>query len=215
MGKYPRTTNMSDQEKIKISVFGLLNDMTYHTAKCCAGDLVSKNPDIYSSSEITGMLEFEWDLFIEAKCKELGGEMWVFKDKAVAFVNSQLIGGPEDFLDWAEKEHNYENFRPLPLYHTLAEEAYKGYLNSTNHDFVYMHISIGEKPVGRLVFELFTDIVPKTCENFRALCTGEKGESEHTEYRLHYLKSIFHRIVKNGWIQGGDIWMKKRRWWGV
>ena len=58
--------------------------------------------------------------------------MWVFKDKAVAFVNNQLIGGPEDFLRWAEHEHNYENFRPLPLYHTLAEEAYKGYLNSTN-----------------------------------------------------------------------------------
>ncbi len=60
----------------------------------------------------------------------LGGETWVFEDKAVIFVADRLIGGPKDFLQWAEEEHNYENFRPLPLYHTLAEEAYKNYLNS-------------------------------------------------------------------------------------
>ena len=58
-------------------------------------------------------------------------------------------------------------------------------------------------------FQLFSDIVPKTCENFRALCTGEKGESVETEYQLQYEGSIFHRIVHGGWIQGGDIWMKR------
>jgi len=60
-----------------------------------------------------------------------------------------------------------------------------------------------------IYFQLFTDVVPKTCENFRALCTGEKGESVETEYLLHYEGSIFHRIVHGGWIQGGDIWMKR------
>ena len=55
------------------------------------------------------------------------------------------------------------------------------------------------------LLQLFSDIVPKTCENFRVLCTGEQGESKHTEYKLHYENSIFHRIVKNGWIQGGGV----------
>ena len=50
--------------------------------------------------------------------------------------------------------------------------------------------------------QLFTDIVPKTCENFKALCTGEKGKLE-SDYTAHYLNSLFHRIVRNGWIQGG------------
>ena len=51
--------------------------------------------------------------------------------------------------------------------------------------------------------KLFTDMVPKTCDNFRMLCTGERGESPHTEYKLHYKDSLFHRVVPNGWIQGG------------
>jgi cyclophilin family peptidyl-prolyl cis-trans isomerase len=56
--------------------------------------------------------------------------------------------------------------------------------------------------IGRLVFELFNDQAPETCENFRALCTGEKGQSEKTGTILHYQDSIIHRIVPNGWIQG-------------
>merc|ERR1712049_7262 len=69
-----------------------------------------------------------------------------------------------------------------------------------------MDITINNEPVGGLVIELFSDVVPKTCENFRQLCTGEKGVSEETGYKLHYENSLFHRIVKNGWIQGGDIY---------
>lgn len=64
--------------------------------------------------------------------QELGGDMWVFKDKAVIFMNDHLIGGPEDLMVWAEDRFNYKNFRPLPLYETLAEACYKKYLNSTN-----------------------------------------------------------------------------------
>ena len=55
--------------------------------------------------------------------------------------------------------------------------------------------------------QLFTSIVPKTCENFRCLCTGEHGR--HEEVDLHYKNSIFHRLVCNGWIQGGDIFQGK------
>lgn len=47
--------------------------------------------------------------------------------------------------------------------------------------------------VGRIVFELFADIVPKTAENFRALCTGEKGIGPTTGKPLHYKGCPFHR----------------------
>jgi peptidyl-prolyl cis-trans isomerase-like 6 len=56
--------------------------------------------------------------------------MWVFDDKALTFANSILIGGSKELLQWAEEEHSYENFRPHPLYVTLAEEAYKTHLLS-------------------------------------------------------------------------------------
>ena len=45
--------------------------------------------------------------------------------------------------------------------------------------------------------------MPKTCENFRLLCTGEKGRSEKTGTKLSYENCLINRIVTNGWIQGG------------
>lgn len=51
--------------------------------------------------------------------------------------------------------------------------------------------------VGRIVFELFADQVPKTAENFRALCTGEKGLGKVSNMPLHYKGSIFHRYLMN------------------
>ncbi|CAK9302881.1 unnamed protein product [Gordionus sp. m RMFG-2023] len=77
----------------------------------------------------------------------------------------------------------------------------------------FMDISIGkssnskEEQVFRIIIELYADICPLTCENFRCLCTGEKGTSQISQKLLTYKDSVFHRIVKNFMIQGGDIIM--------
>ncbi|KAL0312088.1 UNVERIFIED_CONTAM: Peptidyl-prolyl cis-trans isomerase CYP95 [Sesamum radiatum] len=70
---------------------------------------------------------------------------------------------------------------------------------------VFLDVSIDGDPVERMIFELFTDVAPKTAENFRALCTGEKGVSAKTGKPLHYKGTFFHRIKKGYLAQGGDF----------
>ncbi|KAG7993740.1 hypothetical protein I3843_01G020000 [Carya illinoinensis] len=69
----------------------------------------------------------------------------------------------------------------------------------------YLDISIGGELEGRVVVELYKDVVPKTAENFRALCTGERGIGPNTGVPLHYKGVRFHRVIKGFMIQGGDI----------
>ncbi|CAO2820722.1 unnamed protein product [Amaranthus hypochondriacus] len=71
--------------------------------------------------------------------------------------------------------------------------------------FVFLDVSIDGDPYERMVFELFFDLVPKTAENFRALCTGEKGVGPKLRKPLHYKGTFFHRIVKGFMAQGGDL----------
>ncbi|CAL8261611.1 unnamed protein product [Lota lota] len=77
----------------------------------------------------------------------------------------------------------------------------------SNHENprVFFDVDIGGERAGRIVLELFADITPKTAENFRALCTGEKGEGKSTGKPLHFKACPFHRIIKSFMIQGGDF----------
>ncbi|KAL6526015.1 ribonucleoprotein, chloroplastic [Orobanche hederae] len=69
---------------------------------------------------------------------------------------------------------------------------------------VFFDIAIGGAKAGRIVMELFADVVPNTAENFRALCTGEKGIGKSGK-PLHFKGSIFHRVIPQFMCQGGDF----------
>ncbi|KAK9945216.1 hypothetical protein M0R45_010741 [Rubus argutus] len=70
---------------------------------------------------------------------------------------------------------------------------------------VFLDVCIDGDPTERIVIELFADVAPKTAENFRALCTGEKGIGKSTGKPLHFKGSQFHRIIKGFMAQGGDF----------
>ena len=76
--------------------------------------------------------------------------------------------------------------------------------SNADHPVVYFDMTVGDEPAGRIEMELFETVCPKTCENFRALCTGEKGMGRSGK-PLHFKGSSFHRVIPGFMCQGGDF----------
>ncbi|KAI1897612.1 hypothetical protein AGOR_G00085060 [Albula goreensis] len=191
--------------KVHLEIVGLLKEYNFQVAKGTAEGLKNKFPASFLDIKIRPLYECDWYEYLSSKKKqELKGEVWEYAGKLMCFVNCRLLGDEKDLAKWAEKEWNFSFLRPHALYLAMTEDYYSKHLQSTGHTYVFMDIEIQGEPVGRLLFELFSGLCPKTCKNFQTLCTGDAGFSD-SNIMLTYKGSIFHRVVTNGWIQGGDI----------
>eukprot|EP00929_Paragymnodinium_shiwhaense_P106749 TRINITY_DN723_c0_g1_i2.p1 TRINITY_DN723_c0_g1~~TRINITY_DN723_c0_g1_i2.p1 ORF type:complete len:378 (-),score=92.33 TRINITY_DN723_c0_g1_i2:248-1381(-) len=73
-----------------------------------------------------------------------------------------------------------------------------------NRPKVWLEVELSKRKLGRITLELFGDIAPRTVENFRCLCTGERGVGAVSGKPLHYKGSIFHKIIPGKYLVGGD-----------
>lgn len=111
------------------------------------------------------------------------------------------------YLEKLKKEslwYAYDRFHPVSERFLTEGEKQRADINTAVTNKVFFDITIDEKPVGRIVMGLWGELVPRTVENFRALCTGEKGKSEDTGEPLHYKGTNMHRIIRGFCVQGGE-----------
>ena len=113
--------------------------------------------------------------------------------------NQLQMGG----LSVGDPTKKKENNLPIPLNNEIIEQDNKKEevkMDKTGNIYPFFDVFIGDDFAGRITFELIDDVAPKTCQNFRYLCS--KGfNSEEPAYQ----NTIFHRIIKDFMIQGGDF----------
>jgi len=94
--------------------------------------------------------------------------------------------------------HEYFRYRQNKLKESKEVELF-------HKDKCFLAISINNRDIGEVVVKLYTEELPRTCANFQALCTGEKGKGKIWKKPLHYKGCKFHRVIPRFMIQGGDF----------
>jgi len=144
-------------------------------------------------------------MVIEKRTSERGALRMPFRHSILLLVDSdKRKPSYSDFVAATNLRYGFTS----PTLSELGGSARKRVLEYYAEDFESKdrgRLALDPAPHERLVIELFEDSSPNASANFRALCLGDKGLARGSGKRLHYLGSIFHRLVKGFAAQGGDF----------
>merc|ERR1712029_1184346 len=96
----------------------------------------------------------------------------------------------------------YTNFLKITMSNFHSWSQIQAQLRHPHNPVVFFDIKIGSTDIGRVLMELYFDLVPRTAENFRQFCTGE---AKRDGVPLGFKNTNFHRVIKDFMIQGGDF----------
>jgi len=180
-----------------ITIAGRLDDYRFHICKDIASGLADRFAQVTFDAE--GMTEVDWNAYIELKRKEFKKNGSNHRTSPIIFYNSiNYIGDEEQFRTWCFRAYGHKaNKSNNVLYRGLAKKEYSSWLMENKNSFCFFDFQRGDQKLGRVVFELYRTICPRTCQNFMDLCTGSRGKG--------YKNTILHRVIPDVFVQGGDF----------
>ncbi|KAF7233423.1 hypothetical protein EG68_09036 [Paragonimus skrjabini miyazakii] len=156
---------------------------------------------LWASCSVKELVEQSLSLMLtNAKSLRLSEHLTIFPTTS---IESQPMNFPQLLrMDCLYLHFSSSSLSRLIFIMTVPLPAVAERMNNPKNPVVFFDVTIGGQEIGRMQFELFQDIVPKTVENFRQFCTGEyRKDGVPTGYK----GSSFHRIIKDFMVQGGDF----------
>ncbi|XP_063624106.1 uncharacterized protein LOC134796089 isoform X2 [Cydia splendana] len=183
-------------ERVKFTVIG--NRVTKEFIYCInlVKGLYKYRKDYFESPVIRGVTGVDWPHVWNDLKIQYGGLAYCLTSQLVVFLNDKIVGGEKELKELIETRFTYR----LSLnYYYESVKQFANFIKGSGRPTVFMHISINDEHIGTMIFMLYADVVPYTCENFLRLCKTTKGG---------YSGTPVHRIVKDGWIQCGGYGLK-------
>ncbi|CAG9102476.1 unnamed protein product [Plutella xylostella] len=191
--EYPKDPKEKDDEskKSKFVIIGSITNAYFIYCVKVVQKLHRYKSKIYSAPIIRGVTKVDWPMVYAELRVQYGEAIACNQNEVVVILDGEALGGEVELKKYVEER--YTMYLAVDYYDEIVKEFVR-FVDSSKRPFAYMHICIDEEIIGTLIFMLYADKVPITCENFLRLCVAKKGG---------YCGTPVHRIVKDGWIQCG------------
>ncbi|XP_046383174.1 uncharacterized protein LOC124153839 [Ischnura elegans] len=158
----------------QILVVGDVASKEFHAACSIIQDEYRLSPKKFHKPIIKPLFEYKWKEYLCAERKRVGKSAWRIRQPVFVYANGCLIGDLSAVIRSGRKlDYSFKNIDSWKM-----SSAYEEYMSTFKRHFVYMDISIDERPVGRLKFMLYSEELPETSRRFADLCRGKTVEEE-------------------------------------
>mmetsp|Transcript_14228 Transcript_14228/g.23679 ORF Transcript_14228/g.23679 Transcript_14228/m.23679 type:complete len:298 (+) Transcript_14228:85-978(+) len=192
---------------VVLKIIGSVHETEFFFCEALAQKIAAS---IEECTVVTDMM-FEVDYLVKMnEMKKDNHALMYYKASHIIFRDNEIVGDAKAFTELALKEYNIADaeVNNTILYNrSVREHSYSMMNERGNRPVAFLEFTdFSTKPsdtvkFGTIQVELFTELCPKACDNFMKLCEGV-GKGPHA---MHYKGCAVHRIVKDGWIQTGDI----------